>query len=549
MAHATTSDEAMAQTDIAVAEARVYSTFKDRCSGLRWGVDFILADAIRTAHIGLNVTPISARSCDLVGFAKAGHAIAALITNSDKYLSERVYVAPANRLEGGLGKLDDKVKYGRYHISYQGQGFDFYVAQWPEKYQTIRMCYILSHKDRPSSVLDDLLLAASKWTSELHEEIYVFDDGCWDKNKKLWTAVQSSTWDDVILDPVMKDTLITDVQNFFDSKALYEEYAVPWKRGIILHGTPGCGKTISIKALMNTLDKRDTPVASLYVKTFQTCRGLHYSIREIFSKARAMAPCLLVFEDLDSLVVEKVRSYFLNEVDGLEENNGILMIGSTNHLNRLDPGISKRPSRFDRKYHFKIPGARERVLYCEYWKKKLERNSSVDFEPKICDVVAQLTDGFSFAYLKELFVQTLLTIVGGRESELDGGEEEAEISEGELVDIADEAKIIEGSTKLAVGGEKVTSVEGEEASEKAKKKAEIKAPTVDIPEQLRSNPLMRILHKQALALWKDMDNTKDEEAGVKKGTKEDDDADADSEAQWRMLHRTFDDDDDDCDDC
>jgi hypothetical protein len=88
MAHATTSDEAMAQTDIAVAEARVYSTFKDRCSGLRWGVDFILADAIRTAHIGLNVTPISARSCDLVGFAKAGHAIAALITNSDKYLPE-----------------------------------------------------------------------------------------------------------------------------------------------------------------------------------------------------------------------------------------------------------------------------------------------------------------------------------------------------------------------------------------------------------------------------------------------------------------------------
>lgn len=68
--------------------------------------------------------------------------------------------------------------------------------------------------------------------------------------------------------------------------------------------------------------------------------GPEYSIKMIFAKARQMAPCYLVFEDLDTIVSDNVRSYFLNEVDGLKANDGIFMVGSTNHLDRLDPGIS-----------------------------------------------------------------------------------------------------------------------------------------------------------------------------------------------------------------
>lgn len=60
----------------------------------------------------------------------------------------------------------------------------------------------------------------------------------------------------------------------------------------------------------------------------------------IFGKARQFAPCYLIFEDLDSLVTDSVRSYFLNEIDGLKSNDGIFIVGSTNHLERLDPGIS-----------------------------------------------------------------------------------------------------------------------------------------------------------------------------------------------------------------
>ena len=98
-----------------------------------------------------------------------------------------------------------------------------------------------------------------------------------------------------------------------------------------MYGPPGNGKTISMRALMNSLSKRTEPIASLYVKSLVARGGPEYAIRSIFLKARASAPCLLILEDIDSLVTDKVRSYFLNEVDGLERNDGILILGSTNH--------------------------------------------------------------------------------------------------------------------------------------------------------------------------------------------------------------------------
>lgn len=78
---------------------------------------------------------------------------------------------------------------------------------------------------------------------------------------------------------------------------------------------------------MKSLYGRSDPVPTLYVKSTPQ----QWSISAIFARARATAPCLLVFEDLDTLVTPYLRSYFLNEVDGLESNDGILMIGSTNY--------------------------------------------------------------------------------------------------------------------------------------------------------------------------------------------------------------------------
>lgn len=159
-------------------------------------------------------------------------------------------------------------------------------------------------------------------------------------------------------------------------------------------------------------EKDDTrlTVPTLYVRTLASYGGPEYSLRQIFNKARQEAPCYLVFEDLDSIVSDNVRSYFLNEVDGLTSNDGILMVGSTNHLDRLDPGIAKRPSRFDRKYFFPNPDFDQRVQYTQFWQGKLSDNKNIDFPDVLCKKIADITDKFSFAYMQEAFVATLLAI-------------------------------------------------------------------------------------------------------------------------------------------
>ena len=81
---------------------------------------------------------------------------------------------------------------------------------------------------------------------------------------------------------------------------------------------------------MHSLACRSPQIPNLYVKSLGKSSNQD-DIREIFQKARETAPCLIVFEDIDSLVTDTVKSFFLNEVDGLEGNDGIMMIGSTNY--------------------------------------------------------------------------------------------------------------------------------------------------------------------------------------------------------------------------
>ena len=104
------------------------------------------------------------------------------------------------------------------------------------------------------------------------------------------------------------------------------------------------------------------------------------------------------------------------------------MIGSTNYLERLDPGISKRPSRFDRKYLFPKPNYEERIQYAEYWRHKLAKAKhedasevaeddlvdlgevDIEFPKELSPEIARITDKFSFAFLNEAFVATLLSL-------------------------------------------------------------------------------------------------------------------------------------------
>lgn len=399
------------------AHANVFKDFQAHRDQPTTSTELAILTSLRRHYPDWSVTTTPEASTGLVAFADAGKAQGKLDPEDDQSILWRSYKPATGRAAGKSGKFEDELFFAKYDYNWDKKSFLVYLAHYVENFQVVRNYFVLYQREEndlingQSKAVDALIAAASQYNNDLHEEVLVFDQERWTKNKELWKSVQQSTWEDVILDRDLKDVLVLDVQGFFDCKDDYKQFSVPWKRGIILHGLPGNGKTISIKALMHSLSYRPDPIPTLYVKSLAGCHGPHYAIRQIFVKARQMAPCLLVFEDLDSLITDQVKSFFLNEVDGLESNDGIMMIGSTNYLERLDPGISKRPSRFDRKYHFTLPAMSERIQYCDYWRSRLATNKAIDYPPELSKAIAELTQDFSFAYLKEAFITSLLIIV------------------------------------------------------------------------------------------------------------------------------------------
>lgn len=246
-------------------------------------------------------------------------------------------------------------------------------------------------------VAERFYLAVRQWDLGVHAEVLVFTGHDWEKDEDLFKAIQGITFESLVLDGTLKEEIQTDIAAFFANRVAYEEHGVPWKRGILFLGPPGNGKTHAVKAVINAVAQ-----PCLYVKALHR----HRAIATVFAHARRAAPCVLVFEDLDSLVRKEMRSELLNELDGFAANTGILVLATTNHPKKLDPALIDRPSRFDRKYHFDLPTLGTRHAYIERWNAGLRAALRLP-AAAVADTAAR-TEGFSFAYLKELFVSATM---------------------------------------------------------------------------------------------------------------------------------------------
>jgi len=246
------------------------------------------------------------------------------------------------------------------------------------------------------------LAAVCKWNTEIRGEVLVFDNGQWYKDEHLFQDIKGATFDNLILRGSLKQDIRDDLVQFFAARDTYEEYGIPWKRGILFVGPAGNGKTHTVKALINSLEQ-----PCLYVKSFKLPGAPdEISIRLVFERARRTSPCVLVLEDLDALVTSQNRSFFLNELDGFAANIGIVALATTNHPERLDPAILDRPSRFDRKYPFDLPEMPERHAYINMWNASLKPKLRLSEEGAV--KISESTEGFSFAYLKELFLSSMM---------------------------------------------------------------------------------------------------------------------------------------------
>lgn len=248
----------------------------------------------------------------------------------------------------------------------------------------------------------EFFAAVCAWDDEVTGEILVWDGDCWMRDSRLISDIERASLDHLVLPGDLRDQLAADFEGFFSAHDLYREMGVAWKRGILLLGPPGNGKTHLIKAMIQRLSR-----PCLYVRSFKSSDATaQASIAAVFRKARQVAPCLVVLEDLDSLVDDDNRSFFLNEMDGFAENEGILTVATTNHPEKLDPALLERPSRFDRKITFTLPAEPERRRFLAMANERREPAAQVT-EAEL-DELASLTKGFSFAYLKELGLSGLM---------------------------------------------------------------------------------------------------------------------------------------------
>ncbi len=303
------------------------------------------------------------------------------------------------------GKSREKSTSDRYKkawltVEWQGFSLDLLYMQFDDGDYHKSMFWLLADSEE---VARDFIDSVCKWNIEIRGEVLVFDNGHWYKDENLYQDIKDATFDNLILRGSLKQDIRDDLTQFFAAHDTYEEYGIPWKRGILFVGPPGNGKTHTVKALINSMAQ-----PCLYVKSLRQPGGApdDMSIRQVFERARRTAPCILVLEDLDALLTPQNRSFFLNELDGFAANIGIVTLATTNHPERLDPAILDRPSRFDRKYPFELPEVAERKSYIAMWNASLKPALRLSEEGVVR--LSELTEGFSFAYLKELFLSSMM---------------------------------------------------------------------------------------------------------------------------------------------
>jgi hypothetical protein len=289
---------------------------------------------------------------------------------------------------------------GVYDVRWEGHSLRVVVANWIEgSYNTVSISIVVADT---MDVARSFANAVCAYCNDPGRTILRFTAGCWSRSQELFEAVQAASFDDLVLAGDLKREIREDFSSFLAARAEYERHSVPFKRGVLLIGPPGNGKTHCLRALIKFL-----AVPCLYVSSFKSRYGEEDSnIESVFQRAREITPCCLVFEDLDAMIHDGNRSFFLNQLDGLGNASGLLTVATTNHADRLDPAILERPSRFDRKYHFNLPGPVERQTYLSLWNARLTDEMRIDGDTAA--KLVEATNDFSFAYLKELYLSAMM---------------------------------------------------------------------------------------------------------------------------------------------
>jgi hypothetical protein len=203
-------------------------------------------------------------------------------------------------------------------------------------------------------------------------------------------------WDEIALPAGFAESIKRNVDGFFQSKERYRALGIPYRRGLLFAGPPGCGKTLTLKALAY---EQNAQIVTVLGKADVE----DHHIETAFQIAGAQSPSIVFFEDLDKLVESKglSLSHFLNILDGFKTLNGLMVIATANEPERLDPALLYRPSRFDRMWTFPLPAREQRLAL-------LRKRGAKYFSDSALEEAARRSHGFSMAYVQEIVVNALM---------------------------------------------------------------------------------------------------------------------------------------------
>ncbi|XP_015954579.1 cell division cycle protein 48 homolog [Arachis duranensis] len=219
--------------------------------------------------------------------------------------------------------------------------------------------------------------------------------------------VPNVSWDDIGGLENVKRELQETVQYPVEHPEKFEKFGMSPSKGVLFYGPPGCGKTLLAKSIANECQANFISVKGPELLTMWFGES-EANVREIFDKARQSAPCVLFFDELDSIATQRgsssgdsggadrVLNQLLTEMDGMSVKKTVFIIGATNRPDIIDPALL-RPGRLDQLIYIPLPDDSSRLQIFKACLRKSPISKDVDLS-----ALARYTHGFSGADITEI---------------------------------------------------------------------------------------------------------------------------------------------------